>query len=97
MEFPFSMGEETSVGRKDAITGIYPDIDLTPIDPKRSVARRHAKIYRRGSRFYLSEEIGTMSATYLNDHPLETGVPEEFRNGDVLRFGLVALKVVYSE
>jgi CRP-like cAMP-binding protein len=92
MEFSLSRGSETTIGRKDAVTGIYPDIDLTPVDGQRSVSRRHAKIYRRGPKFFLSEEIGTMNATFLNGARLETGVPGELRPGDEVRCGVVALR-----
>ena len=90
-EFPLSISSETSIGHKDAITGIYPDVDLTPVDPQHSVSRRHARIYRRGSSFFLGEEIGTMNATFVNGTILETGVPVQIHTGDKLRFGLVEL------
>ncbi|HEX4952362.1 MAG TPA: cyclic nucleotide-binding domain-containing protein [Thermoanaerobaculia bacterium] len=89
MEFPFSRGSETTIGRKDPVTGIYPDIDLTPVDGQRSISRRHAKIYRRGGKYFLSEEIGTMNGTFRNAQRLETGVPIEIKPGDELRFGMV--------
>ncbi|HEY4572981.1 MAG TPA: cyclic nucleotide-binding domain-containing protein, partial [Thermoanaerobaculia bacterium] len=41
MEFHLAAGSETTIGRKDPVTGIYPDIDLTPVDNQRSVSRRH--------------------------------------------------------
>jgi len=93
MEFHLSTGPETTIGRKDPVTGIYPDIDLTPVDSQRSVSRRHAKIYRRGSKFFFGEEIGTMNATFLNGHRLETGIPAEIRFGDEVRFGVVVLRL----
>ncbi len=89
MEFHFSQGSETSIGRKDPVTGIYPDIDLTPVDSQRSISRRHAKIHRRGSKFFLSEEIGSMNGTYRNGERLETGVPAEIKPGDEVRLGMV--------
>jgi len=92
MEFSLSRGSETTIGRKDPVTGIYPDVDLTPVDSQRSVSRRHAKIYRRGVKFFLSEEIGTMNATFLNGSRLETGVPAEMKPGDEVRCGVVALR-----
>jgi CRP-like cAMP-binding protein len=92
MEFSLSRGSETTMGRKDPVTGIYPDVDLTPVDSQRSVSRRHAKIYRRGTKFFLSEEIGTMNATFLNGARLETGVPGELKPGDEVRLGVVALR-----
>ena len=91
-EFPLSSGPETTIGYKDPIDGIYPDIDLSPVDPQHSVSRRHAKIYRRGSMFFLGEEIGTMNATYVNGTRLDTGIPVQIHAGDKLRFGEVELK-----
>lgn len=93
MEFSLSRGSETTIGRKDPVTGIYPDVDLTPVDGQRSVSRRHAKIYRRGAKFFLAEEIGTMNATFLNGTRLETGVPAELKPGDEVRCGVVALRL----
>lgn len=92
MEFPLSTGPETTIGRKDPVTGIYPDVDLSPLDAQRSISRRHAKLYRRGGKFFVGEEIGTMNSTFLNGVRLETGVPAEIRKGDELRFGVVVLK-----
>jgi len=92
MEFFLSLGPETMIGRKDPVTGINPDIDLTPVDTQRSISRRHSKIYRRGGKYYLAEEIGTMNGTFVNGTRLETGVPAEVRPGDEVRCGLVALQ-----
>lgn len=91
MEYSLNAGAETMVGRRDPVTGIYPDIDLSPIDAQRSVSRRHAKVYRRGGKLYLSEEIGTMNGTFVNGNRLVKGVPAEVHEGDELRFGVVGL------
>ena len=89
IEFFIAAGQETSVGRRDPVTGINPDIDLTPADSQRSISRRHAKIFRRDVRFYVREEIGTMNGTFVNGERAETGLPVEFKDGDEVRFGLV--------
>ncbi len=89
MEFLLAQGEETTVGRRDPVTGIYPDVDLTPVDTQRSTSRRHSKVYRRAGKFYASEEIGTMNGTFVNGTRLETGVPVEVKDQDELRFGVV--------
>lgn len=91
MEFPLSAGPETTIGRLDPVTNIYPDIDLSPVDGQRSISRRHAKIYRRGDRFFVAEDLGTMNGTFVNDRRLETGVPLEVQDGDDVRIGLVDL------
>ena len=89
IEFFLSAGEETSVGRRDPVTGINPDIDLTPADSQRSISRRHSKIFRRDGKYYVREEIGTMNGTFVNGERIETGLPVEFKDGDEVRFGLV--------
>jgi pSer/pThr/pTyr-binding forkhead associated (FHA) protein len=91
-EFPLSSGSETTIGRKDPVAGIFPDIDLSPLDTQRSVSRRHAKIHRRGSKYFVGEEIGTMNSTFLNGKRLETGIPSEIRQGDELRLGAVVIQ-----
>ncbi len=89
LELFLAAGEETTVGRRDPVTGIHPDIDLTPIDSQRSISRRHATIFRRGDQFFIREEIGTMNGTFINEERVQTGVPVEFKDGDEVRFGLV--------
>lgn len=93
MELGLSASSETTIGRRDPATGIYPDIDLSPVDGQRSVSRRHAKIFRRGGKLFLSEEIGTMNGTFRNGERLETGVPVEVTFGDEIRIGVVELEL----
>jgi CRP-like cAMP-binding protein len=89
--FHLSVGSETTIGRRDPVTGIDPDVDLTTLDTHRSTSRAHAKIYHRGRKFFLREEIGTSNGTFLNETRLTTGVPVELVDGDRVRFGLVKL------
>lgn len=88
-EFFLSAGVETSIGRRDPVTGINPEIDLTPADTQRSISRRHAKIFRRAGKYYIREEVGTMNGTFVNGERVETGLPVEFKHGDEVRFGLI--------
>ena len=91
MEFFLAKDAETTIGRQDPVTGIFPHVDLTPVDSQRSISRRHAKVYRRGDKFFLAEEIGTMNGTFANGKRLDTGVPAEIRPGDEVRLGVVKL------
>ncbi len=81
--FFFSTGDETTIGRADPVTGILPDIDLTPVDNNRSVSRRHAKIIKTGDDYHVLEEVGTVNGTYVNDQRIPTGVPVTLHNGDL--------------
>jgi CRP-like cAMP-binding protein len=94
--FFFSNGDETTIGRADPVTGILPDVDLTPVDTNRSVSRRHAKIIRSGTDYHVLEEVGTVNGTYVNDQRIPTGVPVTLHNGDLLKIGLVAMKAVFD-
>lgn len=92
--FFFSSGDETTIGRADPVTGILPDVDLTPVDTNRSVSRRHAKIIRSGAEYLILEEVGTVNGTYVNDQRIPTGNPVTIHNGDLLKIGLIAMKAV---
>jgi CRP-like cAMP-binding protein len=92
--FVLPLDGSITIGRRDPVTGIQPDIDLTGIDPERSSSRRHAKIFREGRQFYLVEDIGATNGTFLNASRVRTGVPVEIGPGDTVRFGLVELSLV---
>ncbi|HXI12502.1 MAG TPA: cyclic nucleotide-binding domain-containing protein [Thermoanaerobaculia bacterium] len=94
--FPFSNGDETTIGRSDPVTGILPDIDLTPVDSDRSVSRRHAKILRTGESYSVFEEVGTVNGTFVNDERIPTGNPVPIASGDRVKIGLIQMKVVYD-
>jgi len=94
--FFLSSGDESTIGRADPVTGILPDVDLTAVDTDRSVSRRHAKIVRAGGLYQVLEEVGTVNGTYVNEQRLPTGVPVTIHNGDVVKIGLVAMKVLFD-
>jgi hypothetical protein len=88
--FPIHEGD-TIIGRADPGTGSMADVDLSELDPQRSVSRRHARLYRIGEAEYLMEEIGVVNGTFVNNVKLATGVPVAVRHGDLVGFGLVIL------
>jgi CRP-like cAMP-binding protein len=94
--FFFSSGDETTIGRADPVTGILPDIDLTPVDTNRSVSRRHAKIIKAADEYHMLEEVGTVNGTYVNDQRIPTGVPVTLHNGDLVKIGLISMKAVFD-
>ena len=94
--FFFTQGDETTIGRADPVTGILPDVDLTPVDTNRSVSRRHAKIIKSGNEYHVLEEVGTVNGTYVNDQRIPTGVPVTLHNGDLVKIGLISMKAVFD-
>lgn len=80
------------VGRRDPVTGIVPDVDLTDDDVKRSVSRRHAKLIHSNGQFYVVEEVGTLNGTFINGKRIPTGILTPVRSGAHVGFGTLRLK-----
>lgn len=87
--FELSRVGDTTIGRKDRVTGLTPDIDFTGLDTERTLSRRHARISRAADGYYLREEIGTGNGTFVNGKRVKTGVPVRLEHGDEVQFGLV--------
>ncbi len=90
-EFEVTEMGSTTIGRRDPVTGIQPDVDLTAVDPERSSSRRHAKIFSENDKFFLVEDIGATNGTFVADSRIRTGVPVEIEHGNGVKFGLVEL------
>ncbi|MBN1180285.1 MAG: FHA domain-containing protein [Anaerolineae bacterium] len=84
---------ELLLGREDAAHGIFPDIDMTPDKGlERGVSRRHAKIFRQGTEFYI-EDVGSANGTFLNDNHLTPYLPYPIKEGDRIQVGQLQLKI----
>ncbi len=83
--------EETSLGRYDPVTDTRPDVDLTPVDLKRSVSRRHARVVRKAEGYHLVEEVGALNGTFVNGTKLLPGRPHPLQDGDRIVLGTVKL------
>ncbi|HSL17096.1 MAG TPA: cyclic nucleotide-binding domain-containing protein [Methylomirabilota bacterium] len=90
LAFPLAKEGETTVGRIDPVTGIHPDIDLTPVDGKRSISRRHARLHREADgTFTVVEDVGTMNGTFVNGTRVSAGKPHPVEPGDTVMFGTI--------
>lgn len=85
-------GQALSIGRFDPVTGLKPEVDLSPVDIHRSVSRRHAKIQLLNEVYQISEEVGALNGTLLNNRRLVSGKAAPLRDGDIIHFGMVRLK-----
>jgi hypothetical protein len=94
IEFPLS--KEISMGRLDATTATFPDIDLTTDGAlEKGVSRRHAKITRKGTELYL-EDLGSVNGTFLNGKRLTPYLPHVLNNKDELRLGKITMRIHLS-
>lgn len=55
---------ENLVGRRDPMSNIFPEIDLSRYDPQTKISRRHARIWRDGEAFMV-EDLGSSNGTIL--------------------------------
>ena len=95
---PLADRRETTIGRIDPVTGIHPDIDLTPVDPKRSTSRRHARIRREeDGRYVILEDVGTMNGTFVNGVRINAGRPHPLEDGDTVVLGTVQCRFERDE
>jgi CRP-like cAMP-binding protein len=90
-EFPLPAGDEVRVGRADARSPSLPDLDLSAIDPTRSLSRRHARIVREALAFLVFEEPRVANGTFLNGAKLPPEKRVPLKPGDELRLGVVDL------
>jgi hypothetical protein len=75
------------VGRSSPADGIVPDVDLTDVDPRRIVSRRHAFIIRKRGGFAV-EDLESINGTYLNGvQRLQPHAQTLLRDGDQISFG----------
>jgi len=82
---------ETLIGRYDPVTELNPDVDLTEVDLKRSVSRRHARVVRTGEGFAVFEEVGALNGTFVNGTKLVAGQAHPIQDGDELGVGMVKM------
>jgi pSer/pThr/pTyr-binding forkhead associated (FHA) protein len=88
------LAEVLLVGRSDPAGGIFPEVDLTPDNAYMAgVSRRHARIIRRGDRFFL-EDLNSANGTYLNRERLPAHTPVPIDDGSEIRLGNVVLRAI---
>ncbi len=92
-----SADREILVGRLDAAHGIFPELDMTTDGGlEQGVSRRHARIYTREGMCFV-EDLDSTNGTFLNEERVTPYLPYAFRDGDLLMFGTMRLKVhIYS-
>lgn len=83
---------ESLIGREDAVSNIFPDIDLTPHNGEEGgVGRRHAVI-RYSSGQYLLEDLNSINFTFVNKQKIAPKTPTPLKDGDEIRLGRIVLR-----
>jgi pSer/pThr/pTyr-binding forkhead associated (FHA) protein len=85
-------GVETHIGRWDADSGIFPDVDLDQDDPEAKVSRRHARIINNNGQYFI-EDLGSTNGTFINrGRRLLPGHRQMLQSGDEIIVGKTFLK-----
>jgi CRP-like cAMP-binding protein len=91
--FPLRSEGETTLGRHDPITGVTPDVDLSLLDPERTVSRRHAIITVNGDGVAVTEVNASTNGTFVNGARIEPFQPVPLADGDSVQLALVSLRL----
>ena len=82
---------EITIGREDPISGIFPEIDLTPFGGETGgVSRQHARLMHSDGHWVLVD-LNSTNYTRVDGNKLDPSVPTPIKNGSRLQFGRVAM------
>jgi hypothetical protein len=91
-EFDLSGKDNITIGREDAVSNIYPDVDLTPHGGEEGgVSRLHSRIFVENGQYLLEDENST-NFTFLNRQRLAGKTPTPLNDNDEVRLGRVLLR-----
>ena len=91
-EFDLGGKDNITLGREDAVSNIYPDVDLTPHGGEEGgVSRLHARIFVENGQYLLEDENST-NFTFLNRQRLAAKTPTPLHDNDEVRLGRVLLR-----
>ncbi|MGB2940169.1 MAG: FHA domain-containing protein [Candidatus Dormiibacterota bacterium] len=90
--FPLNKVTNT-IGRKDRITNMVPDVDLATVDDERAVSRKHAEATYQSGKILL-RDVGSTNGTTINGQALQLQVEGELADGDQVSLG--GFEVVYA-
>ena len=88
--------ENNLIGRRDPMSNIFPEVDLSKFDPQTKISRKHARIWREGD-MYMLEDLGSSNGTVLISNingsiRLLPRQPQVLSHGDKLKLGDTTLR-----
>ena len=91
-EFDLSGKDNVLIGREDAVSNIFPDVDLTPHGGEEGgVSRMHARIFSENGQYMIEDENST-NFTFLNRQKLAPKTPTPLHDNDEIKLGRVLLR-----
>lgn len=92
--FPLSEGDVV-LGRNSATKNVRNDIDLSDLDIKKIISRRHAMVRRKNNEFILYD-LDSRNGTFINGKRLLSTQPHTLVSGDVIEFGSGGVKLTFT-
>lgn len=90
---PLPAAAQVFVGRADAMSQFYPDIDLTTYNGlEQGVGRRHLRLFVQNGQVYV-EDLDSTNGTFLNGQKLAAHSVQLVRNGDEVRLGRLVVRI----
>ncbi|HEY1013024.1 MAG TPA: FHA domain-containing protein, partial [Herpetosiphonaceae bacterium] len=84
---------EVVIGREDAASNNFPDIDLTPQGALNDgVGRRHARLFLQGGQVHI-EDLDSTNGTFVNKQKLAPRQPRPLQEGEEIRLGKLILSL----
>lgn len=90
--------DDNLLGRRDPLSNIFPEIDLSKYDPQTKISRRHAHIFRDKDAFMV-EDLGSSNGTLIlrvvgDAVKLNPHQPHTLVNGEKIKIGDTTLHFV---
>lgn len=76
-------GKEFLLGRQDAKTRVFPDVNLDDS----AASRRHLALWQEDDGKYYAQDLESSNGTNLNGKDMEPGSPYLLNNGDIIKIG----------
>jgi predicted amidophosphoribosyltransferase len=94
-EIPLPPVAEILIGREDPVSGIFPEVELTPHGGEEGgVSRRHARLIVEGGNYFI-EDLDSTNFTFVNKQKVTPKARQPLKNGDEIRCGRVTLILQY--
>lgn len=88
--------DKTVIGRNSTTNNIVNDIDLTHLDIKKMISRRHAMVQRKNDQF-LIYDLSSRNGTFVNGERISSRDPYPLKPGDVVEFGIGGIKFIFNK
>jgi hypothetical protein len=92
--FPLE-SDSIMIGRKDVKRGVLVDVDLSPLDSRKIISRKHALLEEKNGQWTLTDQ-GSVNGTWLNGHQLPARDAYPIQDGDEIVFGRNGVLLKFS-